>query len=71
MCFMHKSPQKYLLWAYLFAHLQKAFTQSDRSMARKYGGTGLGLVICRKLARMMGGDAWATRYATPAYCKQS
>ncbi len=36
--------------------LFKAFTQADVSTKRKYGGTGLGLVICRKFCRMMGGD---------------
>lgn len=32
------------------------FTQADTSNTRQYGGTGLGLTICRKLARSMGGD---------------
>ncbi len=36
--------------------LFKAFTQADSSITRQFGGTGLGLVICRRLARMMGGD---------------
>ena len=32
------------------------FVQADGSTTRQYGGTGLGLPITRKLARMMGGD---------------
>jgi len=36
--------------------LFKAFTQVDSSTTRKYGGTGLGLVICDKLVKLMGGD---------------
>ncbi len=36
--------------------LFKAFTQADNSITRRYGGTGLGLVLCRKLVELMGGS---------------
>jgi PAS domain S-box-containing protein len=38
------------------AKLFQAFAQADASTTRKYGGTGLGLVISRQLCQMMGGE---------------
>jgi len=36
--------------------LFEAFSQADAATTRKYGGTGLGLALSRRLCRMMGGD---------------
>ncbi len=45
--------------------LFQAFSQVDASTSRKYGGTGLGLVVSRRLCELMGGRMWVESEGVP------
>ena len=45
--------------------LFQAFSQVDSSTTRKYGGTGLGLAVSKRLSEMMGGTMWVESEGVP------
>jgi len=45
--------------------LFQAFSQVDASTTRKYGGTGLGLAVSKRLSEMMGGQMWVESAGIP------
>lgn len=48
--------------------LFQAFSQADASTSKKYGGTGLGLVLSRRFCQMMGGDIMVESTAGKGSC---
>ncbi|MDQ2640231.1 MAG: ATP-binding protein [Pseudomonadota bacterium] len=42
--------------AHMLEKIFQPFQQADASATRRFGGSGLGLTICREIARLMGGD---------------
>lgn len=45
--------------------LFQAFSQADSSTTRRYGGTGLGLAVSKRLSEMMGGKMWVESEGIP------
>ncbi len=52
----------------VISRLFTPFTQADTSTTRKYGGTGLGLALCRQLVTLMGGGIGCRSVAGQGTC---
>lgn len=48
--------------------LFQPFTQADSTTTRKFGGTGLGLALSKRIAEAMGGDLILERYEIDSGC---
>jgi signal transduction histidine kinase len=49
-------------------HVFQPFTQAEIKTTARYGGTGLGLALCRRLASLMGGEVRATSMKDRGSC---
>ena len=51
------------------AKLFNAFQQAQVGTTRKYGGSGLGLALSKRILELMGGEIWGEVPAFPSPCR--